>query len=155
MRSRTLAERAEKPPRPLPVFHFLKIETPLSQTLQRIRGILYGFLTMFCCLPEEAHSLEHDSLFICFLSIQWLRLPVVVPPDWRHCLVLPTKLAVRLDASLDQVRDVGFARPCFLHTPTSTRVMFANLGPFKAVSELVRFQRLWPFFIDVKDGKLC
>ena len=33
--------------------------------------------------------------------------------------------------------------------------MFANLEPFKVVSELVRFQRLWTFSIDVKDGKLC
>jgi hypothetical protein len=55
----------------------------------------------------------------------------------------------------DQVRDIGFARPCFLHTATSTRVMFANPGPFKVISELVRFQRLWTFSIDVKDGKLC
>ena len=37
----------------------------------------------------------------------------------------------------------------------NTGVTFANLGPFKVVSELVRFQRLWIFSIDVKDGKLC
>jgi hypothetical protein len=33
-------------------------------------------------------------------------------------------------------------------------VMFANPGPFKVVSGLVKFQRLWTFSIDVKDGKL-
>ena len=38
---------------------------------------------------------------------------------------------------------------------SNTGVMFANPGPFKVVSELVRFQRLWTFSIDVKDGKLC
>jgi hypothetical protein len=64
------ATRAEKPPKPLPVFHFLKIETPLGQELQRIRGILYGVLAMFCCLPEEARILERDpySYAICRYS---------------------------------------------------------------------------------------
>lgn len=60
MRSTALAAHDEKPPWPLSIFHFLKIETPLGQALQRIRGILYGFLTMFCCLPEEAPILERD-----------------------------------------------------------------------------------------------
>ena len=56
---------------------------------------------------------------------------------------------------LDQVSDVGFARSGFLQATTTTGVMFTNIGPFKVVSELVRFQRLWTFSIDVKDGKLC
>ena len=78
---------------------------------------------------------------------------VVVPPEWRHCLKLPTKFTVRLDASLGSgarrwVRTVRFP------AGNNNGVMFANPGPFKVVSELVRFQRLWTFSIDVIDGKL-
>ncbi len=60
MRPRALAAHDEKLPWPLPVFHFLKIETSLGQALHRIRGILYGFLTMFCCLLEKTRILEHN-----------------------------------------------------------------------------------------------
>ena len=50
---------------------FLEAETHLGQALQRVCEILCGFLKMFCCLSEEAHSLEAHSLFICFLSIRY------------------------------------------------------------------------------------
>lgn len=60
MRSRALAAHNEKPLWLLPVFHSLKIETPLGQALQRIRGVLYGFLTIFCYLPEKTRILKHD-----------------------------------------------------------------------------------------------
>ncbi len=56
---------------------------------------------------------------------------------------------------LDQVRDVGFARSGFLQATTTTGVMFANPGPFKVVSELVRFQRLCDFLSREEAGKLC
>jgi hypothetical protein len=81
---------------------------------------------------------------------------VVLPPEWMHCLDLPTKRAVRLDASLGSgTRRWLRSGSGFLQATASTRVMFANPGPFKVVSELVRFQRLWTFSIDVKDGKPC
>ena len=56
---------------------------------------------------------------------------------------------------LGQVHDVGF-----VHGPVFCRrqqqlALCANIGPFKVISELVRFQRLWTFSIDVRDGKLC
>ena len=79
---------------------------------------------------------------------------VVVPPEWRHCLDLPTKLAVRMDASLGSGARSWFRTARFPAGDNNNCVMFANPGPFKVVSELVRFQRLWTFSIDVKDGKL-
>jgi hypothetical protein len=51
----------------------------------------------------------------------------------------------------DQERGVGFARSGFLQATTTTGVIFANLGPFKAVSELVRFQRLCDFFLEKRQ----
>ena len=158
MRSRALAERDEKPPWPLPVFHILKIETPLGQILQRIRGILYGFLTMFCCLPKRPTFLRPFPVHMLpvrpmLLLVQWLRLSVVVPPDWKHCLNLLTKRAVRLDASLGSGARCWFRTVRFPAGDNNNGMMFANPGPFKAVAELVRFQRLCDFLSRSEAGK--
>ncbi len=162
MRSRALAKRDENPPWPLPVFHFLKIETSLGQALQRIHGILYGFLTMFCCLPKRPTVFRpipcsYASCPSHALLGPVLRLSVVVPPDWRHCLNLPIKFTVRLDASLGSgARRWLRSRSGFLQATTSTRVMFANPEPFKVVSELVRFQRLGDFLLGMRqENSVC
>ena len=87
------------------------------------------------------------------LSIRWLRLSVVIPPEWRHCLNLPTILAVRLDASLGSGARRWFRTVRFPAGDNNTGVIFANPGPFKVVSELVKFQRLCDFLSGAEAGK--
>ena len=88
------------------------------------------------------------------LSVRWLRLSVVVPPEWRHCLDHLTKLAVRLDASLGSGARRWFrSQSSFLQATATTGLMFANLGPFKAIAELVKFQRFRDFLSGAEAGK--
>ena len=62
--SKGLAELGERPRRLLPVFHFLEAQTHLGEALQRVCGILCGFLNMFPCLSEQAHILERRPPFL-------------------------------------------------------------------------------------------
>jgi hypothetical protein len=42
----------------------LEAQAHLGEALQRVCGILCGFLKMFHCLSEQAHILERRSSFV-------------------------------------------------------------------------------------------